>query len=74
MKEKINRTVDFTEADALHRFYVDSLITQSFLDMKQLMAIVEEMFIQGQRLCDVIMVCWPFCREEVGGCRGDAWS
>ncbi|PSC73303.1 DNA polymerase alpha catalytic subunit [Micractinium conductrix] len=55
---------DFSAADAAHRAYVDSLVSQAFLDMRQLMVHLE----------DILRRCWELCalvqRVASGGVEG----
>jgi gamma-tubulin complex component 4 len=44
LKEKVNTANDFSEAEDAHRMYVDSLITQTFLDMKQIAGLIGSLF------------------------------
>lgn len=45
---------DFSAADAAHRQYVSSLISQAFLDMKQLMLHLEDILRRARELCTLI--------------------
>lgn len=67
LREAIGVARDFMEADAAHRAYVDSLVTQTFLDLRQLMQIVEAIFAACTRLCSLVKV-----RAAGGRQRGGA--
>ncbi|KAL4434808.1 hypothetical protein ABPG77_005335 [Micractinium sp. CCAP 211/92] len=45
---------DFSAADAAHRQYVDSLVSQAFLDMKQLMLHLEDILRRCRELCTLV--------------------
>jgi hypothetical protein len=57
LRASIAAARDFSAADAAHRQYVDSLVSQAFLDMKQLMAHLEGILRQCRELCTLIQVC-----------------
>ncbi|KAG7673809.1 hypothetical protein Ndes2437B_g01982 [Nannochloris sp. 'desiccata'] len=54
LRSSIASAKDFTEADAAHKTYVETLTAQACLDIKQLMAAVEAIFRLIKRLCGVI--------------------
>jgi gamma-tubulin complex component 4 len=54
LRSSIASAKDFTEADAAHKTYVETLIEQACLDIKQLMTAVEATFGLIKRLCGVI--------------------
>ncbi|PRW61252.1 gamma-tubulin complex component 4-like protein [Chlorella sorokiniana] len=54
LRASIAAARDFSAADAAHRQYVDSLVSQAFLDMKQLMAHLEGILRQCRELCTLI--------------------
>jgi hypothetical protein len=56
LREAIAGAKDFMAADAAHRDYVDSLVIQTFLDLKQLMQIVEAIFSACTRLSALVQV------------------
>ncbi|EFN52335.1 hypothetical protein CHLNCDRAFT_58938 [Chlorella variabilis] len=45
---------DFSAADAAHRRYVDSMVSQAFLDMRQLMGYLEDILRQCRKLCALV--------------------
>lgn len=64
LRQQIAAAADFVAADAAHRAYVDSLVIQTFLDLRQLMAIVEAIFAAAARLAALVQVRWR--RPEAG--------
>jgi gamma-tubulin complex component 4 len=54
LRSSIASARDFTEADAAHKTYVETLTAQACLDIKQLMAAVEAIFGLIKKLCGVI--------------------
>lgn len=54
LRSSIASAKDFTEADAAHKTYVETLTAQACLDIKQLMAAVEAIFGLVKGLCGVI--------------------
>jgi gamma-tubulin complex component 4 len=54
LREKVNTAKDFSEAEDAHRMYVDSLITQTFLDMKQIAGLIESLFRLCSQLCALL--------------------
>jgi gamma-tubulin complex component 4 len=54
LRTSISSAKDFTEADAAHNTYVETLTAQACLDIKQLRAAVEAIFNLIKRLCGVI--------------------
>ena len=66
LREEIHAVRDFVEADAAHRAYVDSLVTQTFLDLRQLGQIVEAIFGACTRFAALVQVR-ARDRERVSG-------
>lgn len=56
LRDKVIDAQDFLGANAAHRYYVDSLLTDTFLDLKQLTQIVAELLSACLRLCTLIQV------------------
>lgn len=54
LKEKVNTARDFSEAEDAHRMYIDSLITQMFLDMEQIAGLIESVFHMCFQLCTLL--------------------
>ena len=54
LRRGIAAAKDFKEADAVHRTYVQKLTSEACLDVKQLMAAVEAIFLLGRQLCSVV--------------------
>lgn len=53
LRGRIAAAADFSDADAAHRSFADSLVTHAFLDVRQLMGMVEGMFAACRRLCSL---------------------
>lgn len=54
LRSAILSAADFSAADAAHRQFVDSLVSQAFLDMKQLMLHLEDILRRCRELCALV--------------------
>jgi gamma-tubulin complex component 4 len=51
LRRRVAAAADFSDADAAHRAFVDALVAQTFLDMRQVVGLVEGLFGLCRRLC-----------------------
>lgn len=54
--ECIGNAQDFSEAERAHQHFLDAIVTQSFLDMKAISTMLENIFSLCQRLCGYVQV------------------
>lgn len=62
--EAVQAARDFGEAEQAHREFVDAALVQSFMDLRQIMALLEGIMSLCHRLCVMVQVCgWPTPRN-----------
>ncbi|KAK9803977.1 hypothetical protein WJX72_009639 [[Myrmecia] bisecta] len=54
LTERIANARDFKEAERAHKAFMDALVMQTFLDMKQITQMLEAIFMLCQRMCGII--------------------
>ena len=56
LAQRIANAQDFSEAERAHQTFMDTVVTQSFLDMKAISQMLEGVFSLCQRLCGFVQV------------------
>lgn len=56
LSSRIRGARDFKEVERAHQAYLDALLSQCFLDMRQIAQMLEAVFALCQRLCNYIQV------------------
>jgi hypothetical protein len=56
---------DFKEVERAHQAYLDALLSQCFLDMRQIGQMLEAVFTLCQRLCTYIQVRMSYIQKYV---------
>jgi hypothetical protein len=59
LMRRVAGACDFKEVERAHRAYLDALLSQSFLDMRQIAQMLEAVFTLCQRLCAYVQVGSP---------------
>lgn len=56
LAERMAGARDYKDAERAHRSFLDALVTQAFLDVKQIMTMLEAIFVLTHRLCGILQV------------------